>query len=251
MSLLVGPSLPKVGTWIASCAFQPGVGPGDDYGGATTERFGAGNTAFSRLYRTLENQEHLWMTNTEKQIHQEISDWLGDIVALEGHVEEAMDHQLKLEGSPELTGAIKHFHDTVRDSKERAVAFQKEYGSTSGNPVIKVGSELLGKAAGFIDQLRADSISKALRDDYTAYNHVAIAYTMLHTTAMVFKDHATMQFAEQGLKTYAGMVQKLNNVIPAAVVYDIKTGEHAPAIDPSVVEECRATIDRIWTSTKN
>jgi len=189
------------------------------------------------------------MGSTQKQVHQEIADWLGDIVALEGHVEEAMDHQLKLDGKPELTNAIKQFHDTVRDSKQRAVAFQEAYGSTAGNPLIKVGGELLGKAAGVIDQLRADSVSKALRDDYTAYNHVAIAYTMLHTTAMVFKDQETMGFAEQGLRTYAGLVQKLNNLIPAAVVYDIETGEHAPAIDPHVVDECRATVDAIWKQT--
>ena len=189
------------------------------------------------------------MTQTDKQIQQEISDWLGDIVALEGHVEEAMDQQLKLEGSPELTSAIQRFHDTVRDSKHRAEAFQKEYGSTAGNPVIKKGSELLGKAAGMIDKMRHDSISKALRDDYTAYNHVAIAYTMLHTTAMALSDGATMRFAEEGLRTYARLVQDLNHTIPAAVVYDLKTGEHAPVIDPGVVEQCRRTIDGIWKST--
>jgi ferritin-like metal-binding protein YciE len=189
------------------------------------------------------------MTQTDKQIHHEDSDWLGDIVALEGHVEEAMDKQLKLEGSPELTNAIKRFHDAVRDSKHRAEAFQKEYGSTAGNPVIKKGSELLGKAAGMIDKMRHDSISKALRDDYTAYNHVAIAYTMLHTTAMALNDSVTMRFAEEGLRTYARLVQDLNHVIPAAVVHDLTTGEHAPVIDPGVAERCRATIDGIWKST--
>lgn len=189
------------------------------------------------------------MTDAGKQIHKEVSDWLGDIVALESHVEEAMDAQLKLEGDTELTGAIQRYHDAVRDSKHRAEAFQKEYGSTAGNPVIKAGSELLGKAAGLIDKMRDDSLSKALRDDYTAFNHVAIAYTMLHTTAMAFNDHAAMNFAEQGLKTYAGLVQDLNHTIPAAVVSDLKAGDHAPVIDPGVVDSCRATIDRIWKAT--
>jgi ferritin-like metal-binding protein YciE len=189
------------------------------------------------------------MTHTGEQIHHEISDWLGDIVALESHVEEAMDHQLTLEASPELASAIQRFHDSVRDSKQRAEAFQQSYGSTAGNPVIKKGSELLGKAAGVIDKLRHDSVSKALRDDYTAYNHVAIAYTMLHTTAMAFNDNTTMRFAEEGLRTYARLVQDLNNVIPAAVVYDLAIGEHAPVIDPTVVEHCRATVDSIWKST--
>jgi ferritin-like metal-binding protein YciE len=189
------------------------------------------------------------MTDASKQIHQEISDWLGDIVALEGHIEEAMDGQLSLEASPELSSAIQRFHDAIRDSKQRAVEFQSQYGSEPGNPVIKVGSELLGKAAGVIDKLRKDSVSKALRDDYTAYNHTAIAYTMLYTTAMAFNDTATAEFAEQGLRTYARLVQELNRVIPAAVVHDLVTGEHAPVIDPAVVEDCRATIQNAWEST--
>jgi hypothetical protein len=38
-------------------------------------------------------------------------------------------------------------------------------------------------------------------------------------------------------------------VIPAAVVHDLTTGEHAPVIDPGVIDQCRATIDGIWKST--
>jgi ferritin-like metal-binding protein YciE len=191
------------------------------------------------------------MSNPQAQIHEEIADWLGDIVALEGHVEEAMDHQLKLSSTPELESAIQRLHDTVRDSKQRAVSFQESYGSTSGNPVIKVGSELLGKAAGLIDRARNDSVSKALRDDYTAYNHLAISYTMLHTTAMAFQEDATMAFAEQGLRTYAGLVQDINHLMPAAVVADLLTNDHAPVIDPTVVDNCRAAIDGIWKQTSN
>ena len=191
------------------------------------------------------------MSSTDDKINSEIADWLGDIVALETHVEEAMDAQLKLESpDPSLTASIKHFHDTVRDSKQRAVNYQKDYGSTAGNPVIKAGSNLLGKAAGVFDKLRDDSVSKALRDDYTAYNHVAIAYTMLYATASAMNDQATQDFAEQGLKTYAGLVQELNQVIPAAVIADLKHGEHAPVIGANVVQDVRTTIDRIWSTTQ-
>lgn len=192
------------------------------------------------------------MSNLDKQISSTIADWLGDIVALESHVEEAMDHQLKLDAASEsLKRAIQQFHDTVRDSKQRAVAYQEQYGSTAGNPVIKAGSEILGKAAGVIDKIRHDSVSKSLRDDYTAYNHVAIAYTMLHTTAMALEDTATQQFAEEGLRTYAGMVQELNNIIPEAVLMDLKHNGEVPVQDTDILDRCRATIDRIWKTTSN
>lgn len=192
------------------------------------------------------------MSNTDKKINNTISDWIGDIVALESHVEEAMDHQLKLDVSNDsLKQAIQRFHDTVRDSKKRAEAYQKQYGSEAGNPVIKAGSEILGKAAGVIDKMRNDSVSKALRDDYTAYNHVAIAYTMLHTTAMALEDKATEQFAEQGLRTYAGMVQEINHIIPEAVLMDLKQNDEGPVMDTSILSRCRETIDSIWKSTND
>lgn len=192
------------------------------------------------------------MSDQKEKTNKTISDWLGDIVALESHVEEAMDHQLQLKAPNEsLKQTIQQFHDTVRSSKQRAQAYQKQYGSTAGNPVIKVGSEVLGMAAGIIDKIRKDSVAKALRDDYTAYNHLAIAYTMLHTTAMALEDQATMQFAEEGLRTYAGLVQKLNNVIPEAVLHDLQGNGEVSTVDPSIAERCRSTVDRIWRETSS
>jgi ferritin-like metal-binding protein YciE len=190
------------------------------------------------------------MSSTEKKIHHAIADWVGDIVALETHVEEAMDRQLKLDApTPALAAVIKRYHDAVRASKQRAVAYQEQYGSEPGNPIIKAGSNLLGKAAGVIDLIRADGVAKALRDDYTAYNLLAISYTMLHTTAMALEDPATQTFAEQGLRTYAGLVQDINQVIPEAVVAELRDNEDHPIQAPNVVEGCRKLIQDVWRST--
>jgi ferritin-like metal-binding protein YciE len=192
------------------------------------------------------------MSTTENKTHQAIADWVGDIVALETHVEEAMDRQLKLESpNPELTAAIQRFHDSVRASKERAEAYQEQYGSEPGNPIIKAGSNLLGKAAGMIDLMREDGVAKALRDDYTAYNLLAISYTMLHTTAMALDDPATQMFAEQGLRTYAGLVQDINHLMPDAVVEDLKNNADHPLQNTNVAAECRQVIQQVWQSTAN
>lgn len=190
------------------------------------------------------------MADTGKKINDTIADWLGDIVALVSHIEEALDHQLKIkETNNSLATTIQQFHDTVRDDKKRAVAYQEHYGSTVGNPIIKTGSEWLGKAAGLIDRARNDTVAKALRDDYTAFNHVAIAYTMLHTTAMALDDQKTQDFAEEGMRTYAGLVQRINHVIPEAVVFDLKHNDEVPVMDTSVIQGCRDTIDRVWKAT--
>jgi hypothetical protein len=190
------------------------------------------------------------MSKTEKKIHGAIADWVGDIVALESHVEEAMDRQLKLESTdPQVTAAIKRFHDTVRESKQRAVAYQGQYGSEPGNPIIKAGSNLLGKVAGLIDIIREDGASKALRDDSTAYNLVATAYTMMLITAKALDDGATQTFAEQGMRTYAKLVQEINHLLPDAVLADLKDNEDHPLQNTNIVTECRAIIQNVWQST--
>lgn len=190
------------------------------------------------------------MTDRTEKNKEAIVDWAGDIVALVGHIEEALDHQLKLESkSPAVSGLIQDLHDSMRDDKKRAIAFQESVGSTAGNPVIKAGSELLGKAAGIIDRVRDDSVSKALRDDYTSINHLAIAYSMFHTTAMALKHDEAKAFAEEGLRTCARLVQKINHVIPEAVVQDLVDNDQVEVMDSTVVEECRAEIDRIWKET--
>jgi hypothetical protein len=192
------------------------------------------------------------MTSTGEKIHHSIADWVGDIVALESHVEEAMDRQLRLESAgPFVTAAIKRFHDTVRSSKQRAVDYQEQYGSEPGNSIIKAGSNLLGKAAGMVDQMRADCVSKALRDDYTAYSLLAISYTMLHTTSMALEDQATKAFAEQGLRTYAALIQDVSDLMPEAVIEDLKDNGDHPLQNTNIVEECRDEVQRIWRSTAN
>ncbi len=125
-----------------------------------------------------------------------IADWVGDVVALESHIEEAMDRQLQLKSdNAELTAAIQRFHD------------------------------------------------------YTAYNLAAVSYSMLHTTAMALGDARTQQFAGEGLRTYASLVQDINRVIPLAVAVELQENGDIPSVDASVIDNCRAFIDSAWKST--
>ncbi|HEV2127537.1 MAG TPA: hypothetical protein VGR22_02850 [Thermomicrobiales bacterium] len=186
------------------------------------------------------------------QKHKVIADWIGDVVALESHVEEALDHQLKLKSdSTALTSAIQRFHDTVRDSKRRAVSYEETYGTQASKGIIERGSELLGKAAGIIDRLRHDSVSKALRDDFTAFNHTAMAYQMLHATAMALGDSATEAFAGEGLRTYATLVQDVNQVISEAVILDLQGSPDYPDVDTTAIDHCRNFINQTWKATSN
>ncbi len=178
-----------------------------------------------------------------------IADWLGDMVALESHMEEALDRQLTLtKDSPTVAPVVQRFHDMVKGNRDALKARQSEIGSTAGNPVVKVGTTILGKAAGLIDKVRAESISKALRDDYTAFNLAAIGHTMLHTTATALGDTATAKLAEKCLTGHAAAVQEINHIVEDVVLEELRK-DNLPIVDANAPSVTRAVVDKVWKAT--
>lgn len=178
-----------------------------------------------------------------------VADWLGDMVALEAHIEEALDRQLKLTAdSATAHAAVERFHAMVKRNRDALAARQAEVGTTAGNPVIKAGTTLLGKAAGLIDKMRTESISKALRDDYTAFNLAAIGHTMLHTTAFALGDKATADLATTCLEGHARAVQEINQIISDVVMEELHK-DHLSVINSGAAAETRQLVDRIWKAT--
>lgn len=177
-----------------------------------------------------------------------IADYVGDMVALESHIEEALDRQLEqVKDDPVASAAVREFHDLVKGQRDRLKALQDETGSTAGNPVIKVGSAILGKAAGIIDKVRTEGNSKSLRDDYTAFNLAAMGYTMLFTTATALGDQRVAGVAEQHLRGYAGAIQKINHIISDVVVAELKKDGHQ--IQGNAADATRKVVDSAWKET--
>lgn len=190
------------------------------------------------------------MVTTNEKSKKVLSDWLGDLVAIDSHIEEALDHQLGLsKDNPVAHQAIQQFHDMVKGNRDRVKAYQQEVGTTGGNPIVEKGSELLGKAAGVIDKVRRDTLTKALRDDYTAFNHAAIAYTLFHTTALALGDTKAAGLAADALRGYASAVQRINHIIPEVALSEIEKDGY-PIVNANAATETREAIDRIWSSTK-
>lgn len=178
-----------------------------------------------------------------------IGDYVGDMVALESHIEEALDRQLKLsQDMPVAHAAIQRFHDQVKASRDAIKQYQEQTGTTAPKGIAQAGAALLGAAAGVIDKIRSEGVSKALRDDYTAFNHAAIGYTMLHATAWALGDRGTAQVAESGLRTYASMVQEINHLIAEVTIEELRKDDHQIA-EPQAATHNREAVDRIWKQT--
>jgi ferritin-like metal-binding protein YciE len=174
--------------------------------------------------------------------------YVGDMAALESHIEEAIDRQLDMTKDDAKAGPlIREFHDMVKMQRDKITALRDDLGSNAANPVKEIGSEILGKAAGLIDKVRADSISKSLRDDYTAFNLAAISYSMLYTTAKGVGSDEVANVAQNHLRGYARAVQKINHVIPDIVVAELSNEDGFSG--SGVAGATREMVDQAWKST--
>ena len=154
-----------------------------------------------------------------------LATYVGDMHALEKHLLEAFEKQLA------LTDTVPHAHQVVRqlvDSTRRHVhaleqrmAALGDTGKGITDAVKTAVAGLAGVAAGAIDFVRPQSVSKALRDSYTATNHAIIGYVMLQTTGVALADTAVASLAEQHLRDCVQNAQALANVMPSLVVQDL------------------------------
>jgi ferritin-like metal-binding protein YciE len=187
-------------------------------------------------------------TEVVQEKHQQtIADYVGDMVALESHIEEALDRQLtETKDDPDARAAVQRFHDMVKSHRDSLKTLQDEVGSTAGNPIIAAGSALLGKAAGVINLVRTEGISKALRDDYAAFSLAAISYSMLHTTALSLGNRQVADVAERYLTDYAGAIERINEVMPGVVARELANDGHQT--DPAAVKATNAMVAKAWHS---
>ena len=177
-----------------------------------------------------------------------IQDYIGDMVALESHIEEALDRQLKeVEEHSAAQAAVQRFHDMVKHNRDHMKQLQEQEGSTGGNPIKKVGSAVLGAAAGMIDNLRAEGISKSLRDDYVAFNLAAMGYTMLHTTCLALGNQQVASVCQEHLTSYAKAIQELNHLVPQVVVEELQKDGHTVLGNPA--QQTTQMVDAAWKST--
>ena len=186
-------------------------------------------------------------TENKAKHQRTVADYVGDMTALEAHIEEALDRQLKeVKDDPTALAAVQDFHDSVKRHRDTLRALQDEKGKSVGNPIKDAGSALLGKAAGIIDMVRTEGISKSLRDDYAAFSLAAIGYSMLHTTATALAEKQVASLAERHLQDHADAIMRINEIMPEVVVRELKKDGHQANV--SAATTTRDMVNRAWGS---
>jgi ferritin-like metal-binding protein YciE len=186
---------------------------------------------------------------TSEKNQKTIADYVGDMHAVESHIEEALDRQLDMfPDQPKVAAAIQEFHDMVKAQRDHVQSVLESLPHESPTNAVKdFGSSVLGKLAGMLDKIRTESQSKALRDDYVAFNLAAVSYAMLYTTADALGNAQVATMSEKHLRGYAAAIQKINHLVPEVVVQELIKDCHDATTDAAA--KARAVIEKAWQQT--
>jgi ferritin-like metal-binding protein YciE len=174
-----------------------------------------------------------------------VQQYVGDMLALESHIEEALDGQLnEVKDDPAALALVQRFHGRVKGQREALRSHLQAIGGSEPGPVKELVANLFGKAAGVIDNLRTKGVSKVLRDDYTAFNHAAMGYAMLHATASMLGRVDTASVAQQHLRAYALSVKEIEPVIFRVVANELR--DDGLEVNYQAASHASDTLRLVW-----
>jgi len=184
----------------------------------------------------------------ESQNQDTLKAYVGDMYALEAHIEQALDLQLdKFADHPKANTAIRRFHSMVRLQRDAMKAHLDTLGGGTGGSLKSAVSDFFGMAAGAIDKVRPEAMSKCLRDDYAAFNLAAISYHMLYGTALMLGHHETANIAERHHRAYTDAVQDINQIVLSVVASELKKDGHV--VDERAMDRATEAMNQDWKET--
>lgn len=178
-----------------------------------------------------------------------INSYVTDMAAVETHIAEAVERQLaddETKKYPDAVRVLTSLHTTLRSHVQELDAFNE---GTEGGGVKEAVKDAvlgaLGVAAGFYDQLRQqDTVSRMIRDSYTATSLAAISYHMLYTTALAVKHDRLATLALSNLKDLTGVIGELSEAVCTVVAKELV--DQDKAIDPTVGQKAVAETQKAW-----
>jgi len=161
----------------------------------------------------------------------QVAEYVADVIALEGQVQVLLaDHADDVGDHPGAEAALRRFSGMVEEHRTSLAARLSALGGTEvSHPMrmmpMSVGSEPATTTT------RRNAASGALQAWYSAFNHLALGYAVLHAVAHRFYDSQeegnTADMAEEHLRRYAGAAQEINQLVSDIVVWELGSAGEA------------------------
>jgi C-terminal processing protease CtpA/Prc len=192
----------------------------------------------------------------------ELQQFLGDMVAIERQLDGYFGGQLQ-EGArhPKVAEAIERFHHMVRSQREALEARLQTVGGQKVTSPTRIAAVPLPLAADRRHEESDRAASAALHTLYSAFNHAAFGYAMLHAVAhRSFDSQAegnTADLAEAHLRGYAAAAQEINQMVSDVIVRELSQREQpcqcrCPSCGLGIclcASHGTSTVNQVWRET--
>lgn len=172
--------------------------------------------------------------------------YVNDMSALDKHILEALERQYddaRVKADAKVYDFVGKSKSLFQRHGNELATHVARLGSGVGDTVKSAVTGALGAFAGLYDKVRKDPVSRMLRDDYVAFNLASISYTMLHTTALAFRDQPLADLALSQLKELTPLIIHANEIVPPAVAAELRD---EPGADTSVGAQAVQNTQRAW-----
>jgi ferritin-like metal-binding protein YciE len=185
---------------------------------------------------------------TMKERSETLQKYVSDMVAVEDHIANAVkrqtDHEDVYKHSPQASQVIQNIAQMTEQHAQHLKQHLESIGGDPAKGIKEVATAAMGVVAGMYDKVRTESVSKMLRDDYTALNLAAVGYTMLHTTGLALRDQATADLALRHLKHYTSIIMQINQIIPSVVVADLR--DDVSMLNEASIQQATQNTQDAW-----
>jgi ferritin-like metal-binding protein YciE len=175
-----------------------------------------------------------------------ITKYLGDMIALESHIVQALDKQASwLNDHAEIKAKVATYRTNMAKHVDTLKARLTALGGSPTHPVKEGVASVFGVAAGVVDKMRGSEAAKDLRDDYSALNLSLISYIMLYTTALAAQDQETASLCRTHLQDNAQFVLEINNIMPQIVFDELR--QDGMTVDDSAIQAAQLMNHEVWS----
>jgi len=180
-----------------------------------------------------------------------LTNYLSDMAAVEEHIFEATERQLKTENLkryPEAVAVLQTLNQTLQRHLDTIHREIESHGKGDVKEMVKKAvTGALGFIAGIYDKIRTDEASRMIRDTYTATNLAAISYHMLHTTALGLKEQRVADMAINHLRELTPILVELSQVVCSVVAREL--ANEGKVFDGTVGDKAIENTQEAWSSS--
>lgn len=155
-----------------------------------------------------------------------VAEYVADMMALEGQLQAVLaDHVRDVAAYPGAEAAVPHFQRMVEEHRDALRARLQSLGGTETSRPTRMMALSTGSET---TDAKGHPASRVLHAWYSAFNHLALGYAVVHAVAHRFYDSQeegnTADLAEEHLRRYAGAAQEINQLISDVVVWELGSG---------------------------